>query len=158
MKAVLLGITLLAFVSASSGQIKILTTDPLTQLPLLPATESIKKVGNEPVKMPDGTVCKCKMQGNFYKLYDYFSKDNITLSDALAWYASHLSGFKKTEASDHSQTIFSNADGTLLVIVTAESHVADGAAKASSVAYERYQPGISEKTIVSLTQKKIVCP
>jgi hypothetical protein len=55
-------------------------------------------------------------------------------------------------------TIFSNADGTIVVILIAESKTADGIARTSSVAYERYQPGISEKTIASFLQKHIVCP
>ncbi len=107
--------------------------------------------------MPDTEVCKSKMQGDFYKVYDYFYKDNIKLTDALAWYTSHLSGFKKTEISNHSRTIFYKPDGTILVILTSQAGTADGITNAGSVTYERYQPGISEKTIVSFTQKQIVC-
>jgi hypothetical protein len=158
MKAVFLPVvSLLLCLSMASGQGKILTTDPLTGLPLMPPSESAKKVGNAPVKMPDGTVCKCKMQGNFYKIFDYFAKDNITLADTIAWYSSHLSGFNKVQASDHSQTAFYNSDRTIVVIVTSEPHPKDGVEKTSSVSYERYQPGLSEKTVTSLTQKKIVC-
>ena len=153
----LLATTLLVCLSAASGQRKILTIDPLTGLPLMPPTESVKKVGNAPVTMPEGTVCASKFQGNFYKLYDYFSKDNVKLADALAWYTSHLSGFKKVEPGDHSRTIFCNPDGTTLVIVTSETGTADGIAKVSSAAYERYQPGLSEKTIEGIAQKRIVC-
>lgn len=158
MKAFLLASALLVCLSIASGQAKILTNDPLTGLPLMPATESAKKVGNEPVKMPDGTVCKSKMQGNFYSLYNYFSKDNIKLTDAIAWYTSHLSSFKKVAGSDNAQTIFYSSDGTLLVIVSSEADAKDGIAKTRSVAYERYQPGLSEKTIVGFTQNKMVCP
>lgn len=153
---IILVLTLLIPSSTVSGQ-AILTNDSLTGLPLLPPTEAAKKVGNEPAKMPDGTVCNSKMKGNFYKLYDYFSKDNINLTDAVAWYSLHLSGFKKVEAGNHSQTIFYNSDRTLLVILTSESSATGGAAKARSVAYERYQPGISEQTVISLSQKRIVC-
>jgi hypothetical protein len=138
------------------GQGKILTKDPLTGLPLLPASESAKKVGNAPSKMPDSAVCKSKMKGDFYKVYDYFSKDNIKFTDAIAWYASHLTGFKKAEFSDHSQIIFYSADGTNLVIVDSQK-VKDGEAKTSSVAYELYQPGLEEKAIVSMSQNHIVC-
>ncbi len=157
MKALLLAGSLFVCLSMPAGQAKILTSDPLTGLPLLPPSESAKKFGNEPVKMPDGAVCKSKMQGDFYKVYDYFAKDNIKLSDALAWYASHLAGYKKVESSNHGLTVFYNADGTIVVIVRAESGTADGVAKTSSVAYERYQPGISEKTITGMTQNKMVC-
>ncbi len=158
MKTVLL-LTASLFVCASivSGQAKILTNDLLTGLPLMPPSDSAKKFGNEPVKMPDGAVCKSKMQGDFYKLYDYFAKDNIKMTDALAWYTSHLSGFKKIETSNHSRAIFYKPDGTIVVIVSSQSDTADGIAKVSSTAYERYQPGISEKTIVSMTQKQMVC-
>ena len=152
----LLATTLLVCLSAAWAQTKILTSDPLTGLPLMPPTESAKKVGNKPVTMPEGVVCKSKFQGNFYKLYDYFSKDNVKLTDALAWYASHLSGFKKVEPSDHSQTIFYNPDGTMLVIVDSQK-TTDGVTKVSSAAYERYQPGLSEKTIEGMAQKRIVC-
>jgi hypothetical protein len=158
MKPVLQLVTSLLFcLSIASGQAKILTNDPLTGLPLMAPNDSAKKFGNEPVKMPDGRVCKSKMQGDFYKLYDYFSKDNLKLTDAIAWYASHLPGFKKVESSNHGLTIFYNSDGTILVLVSSESGTADGVAKTKSVAYERYQPGISEKTITGLTQNKMVC-
>ena len=96
MKPVLLLAASLFFcLSIASGQAKILTNDSLTGLPLIPPSESAKKVGNEPVKMPDGGFCKSKMQGNFYKLYDYFAKGNIKVTDAIAWYTSHLSGSKR---------------------------------------------------------------
>ncbi len=153
----LLTASLFVCTSIASGQAKILTSDPLTGLPLIPPSDSAKKFGNEPVKMPDTEVCKSRMQGDFYKLYDYFAKDNIKLTDALAWHTSHLSGFKKIETSNHSRTIFYKPDGTIVVIVSSQSGTADGVAKVSSVAYERYQPGISEKTIVSMTQKQMVC-
>ena len=155
--ALLLTASLFVCASVASAQAKILTNDPLTGLPLMPPSDSAKKFGNEPVKMPDATICKSKYQGNFYKLYDYFAKDNVKLTDAVAWYTSHLSGFKKIETSDHSRNIFYKPDGTVLVIVDSESGTADGVAKVSRAAYERYQPGISEKTIVSMTTKQIVC-
>jgi hypothetical protein len=158
MKAVfLLVASLLVCLPIASGQAKILTNDPLTGLPLIPATDSAKKVGNEPVKMPEGTLCKSKMQGDFYLLYNYFSKDNIKLTDAIAWYTSHLSGFRRVETANHAQTFFYNSDGTILVIVTSEKGAADGVALARAAAYERYQPGISEKTITGMTQNQIVC-
>jgi hypothetical protein len=158
MKMVLL-LTASLFVCASiaSGQGKILTNDPLTGLPLMPPRDSAKKFGNEPVKMPDATICKSKFQGNFYKLYDYFAKDNIKLTDGLAWYTSHLSGFKKFEFSNHSKTIFYKPDRTILVIVDSASHTADGVAKLDSAAYERYDPGLLEKTIIEMPTNHIVC-
>lgn len=156
-RLLLLTASLLACASIASGQGKILANDPLTGLPLMPPRDSAKKFGNEPVKMPDATICKSKFQGNFYKLYDYFAKDNVRLTDGLAWYNSHLPAFKKEETTDHSQTIFYNSDRTVLVIVDSESHTTDGITKLNSAAYERYQPGISEKTLEGLAGKKIVC-
>jgi hypothetical protein len=152
----LLAVCFLLCGSTMFAQGKILKKDPLTGLPLLPASESAKKVGNEPSKMPDSAVCKSKMKGDFYKVYDYFSKDNITFADAIAWYGSHLSGFKKAEFSNHEQIIFYSADGTNLVIVNSQK-TKDEEPKTSSVAYELYQPGLEEKAIVSMSQGHIVC-
>jgi hypothetical protein len=143
----------------AAGQAKVLTSDPLTGLPLIPATVLVKNAGNEPVKMPDGHVCKSKMQGNFYSLYNYFAPNNIDLPEATAWYSSHLSGFKKVQGSESktSQIAFYNSDGTIVVILTGEDSAKGPNTKTHSAAYERYQPGLSEKTIASLTQGKIVC-
>ena len=142
------------------GQGKLLTNDPLTDLPLTPATDSGKHMANvsytynKPTKMPDGQVCKSKMQANFYSLY------NIKVDAVAAWYSSHLSGFRKVSGyeSQRSQTAFYNSDGTIVVIVTGDSAAQGENTGAYAVAYERYQPGLSEKTITSLTQGKIVCP
>lgn len=143
----------------ATGQGKLLTNDPLTGLPLTPATDSGKHMANisytynEPTKMPDGQVCKSKMQANFYLLY------NIKVDAAVAWYSSHLPGFKKVSGyeSQRSQTAFYNSDGTIVIFVTGDSGAQGENTDAYSVAYERYQPGISEKTITSLTRGKIVC-
>jgi hypothetical protein len=159
MKNALALVTLVLLVVANAtGQGKTLTNDPLTGLPLIPATAVAKK----PVKMPDGQVCKSKMQGNFYSLFSpssYFSKQTIKVSEVVSWYSSHLSGFKKVSGyeSRTSQTAFYNSDRTIVVIVTGNPGAAGEDTDAYSVAYERYQPGLSEKTISSLTQGKIVC-
>ena len=142
----------------TAGQGKVLTNDPLTGLPLIPATAIAKK----PVKMRDGQVCKSKMQGNFYSLFSptsYFSKQTIKVSEVVAWYASHLSGFNKVSGyeSRRSQTAFYSSDRTILIIVTGNPGATGEDTDAYSVAYERYQPGLSEKTIISLTQGKIAC-
>ena len=143
----------------AAGQAKVLTNDPLTGLPLTPASVVAKDAGNAPVKMPDGHVCKSKMQGNFYTLFNYFSKDNINYSEAISWYSAHLPGFKKVQGNKSKtiQTAFYSSDGTILVIVTSESSPHNPSDKTHGVAYERYQPGLSDKTITSLTQEKIVC-
>jgi hypothetical protein len=144
----------------AAGQAKVLTNDPLTGLPLIPATVLFKNVGNEPDKMPDGQVCKSKMQGDFYSLSTVMSPTSVIKMDAAAaWYASHLSGFKKVQGyeSGRSQIAFYKPDGTLVVFLTGQRGAQGENTGGYSVAYERYNPGISEKTIISLTQGKIVC-
>ena len=144
----------------AAGQAKVLTNDPLTGLPLIPATVLFKNVGNEPDKMPDGQVCRSKMQGNFYSLSNIMNPASALKMDAAAaWYASHLSGYKRVQGyeSGRSQIAFYKPDGTVVIFLTGQQGAPDENADAFSVAYERYQPGLSEKTIGSLTQGKIVC-
>ncbi len=163
MKKILVVATVFVFWQANAeGQSKVLTNDPVTGLPLIPATVVVENAKNKPVKMPDGQVCKSKMQGNFYPLFStasYFSKRTIKVSNVVAWYSSHLSGFNKVSGyeSRRSQTAFYSSDRTILIIVTGNPGATGEDTDAYSVAYERYQPGLSEKTITSLTQGKIVC-
>jgi hypothetical protein len=160
MKIVFLAATMFVLCLANAtGQEKLLTSDPPTGLPLIPATDPGKHIGNmsytynEPTQMPEAQICKSKFQGNFYSLF------NIKVDAAVAWYSSHLSGFKKVSGygSKRSQTAFHNADGTIVIVVTGDSGAEGENTDAYSVAYERYQPGISEKTITAVTQGKIVC-
>ena len=96
------------FLTNATGQGKLLTSDPLTGLPLIGATDSGKHLANmsytynEPTQMPGAQICKSKFQGNFYSLF------NIKVDAAVAWYSSHLSGFKKVSGyeSKRSQTAF----------------------------------------------------
>lgn len=161
MKKVLVVLAILVFSLVNAvGQAKVLTNDPLTGLPLIPATVLFKNVGNEPDKMPDGQICKSKMQGDFYSLNTVMNPASVIKMDAVtAWYASHLSGFKKVQGyeSERSQVAFYKPDGTIVVFLTGQRGGQGENTGAYSVAYERYQPGISEKTITSLTQGKIVC-
>ena len=148
-------IAILAFTLAfATGQGKHLTTDPLTGLPLYPGTDPGNGFGNPPDKMPDSTICKSKMQAEFYSIY------KMKVDDAAAWYSSHLSGFKKFAGYDskRAQIIFRNADGSVLVVVTGNPGAKGENVAAYSVSYQRYQPGISEKTVDSVTFGKIVCP
>jgi hypothetical protein len=135
-----------------------LTTDPLTKLPLSPATDAMHR-GNAPVKMPDGAICKSKMQGDSYSIYSYFAKQNAKIDEIVAWYGKHLTGFKNVHGygGGRSQDAFYNANGTIVVIVTGNPGAAGENTFAYAVAYERYQPGLSPATITSLTQGKIVC-
>ena len=75
-----------------------------------------KYVGNQPDKMPAGQVCKGKMQGNFYTLY------NIKMDALTAWYASHLAGFKKVQGYEDGRTqiAFYKPDGTIVIFLTAD--------------------------------------
>ncbi len=144
----------------AAGQGKTLTNDPLTGLPLIPATVQFKNVGNDPDKMPDMQVCKSKIQGNIYSLSNVMNSANaIKMNAAAAWYASHLSGFKKIQgyADGRSQIAFYNSDRTIVILITGQLGAQGENTDAFSVTYERSQPGISEKTITSLTQGKIVC-
>lgn len=154
MKNILLVATMLTLCLANAaGQTKTLTSDPLTGLPLTPATDGGKYVGNQPDKMPAGQVCKSKMQGNFYTLY------NIKMDAVTAWYASHLSGFKKVQGYEDGRTqiAFYKSDGTIVIFLTAGRGAPSENTDGYAVAYERYDPGISDKTIAGLTQGKFVC-
>ena len=142
------------------GQAKVLTNDPLTGLPLIPATVLFKNVGTEPDKMPDGQVCKSKMQGDSCSLNTVMNRASVIKMDAAtAWYTSHLNGFKKVQGyeSGRSQVAFYKSDGTIVIFLTGQLGAQGENTGAFSVAYERYQPGLSEKTVTSLTQGKILC-
>jgi len=161
MKNILLIASILTLGVAAQGQAaKVLTSDPLTGLPLIPATVQFKNVGNEPDKMPDVRVCKSKVQGNVYSLSNVMNPANgVKMEAAAAWYASHLSGYKKVQgyANGRSQIAFYNSDGTIVVFLIGQLGAQGENADAFSVTYERSQPGLSEKTITNLTQGKIVC-
>jgi hypothetical protein len=145
---------ILSFVLTARGGTKLLTTDPLTGLPLHPATDSRLHLGNEPTQLPESQVCKSKMQVDFYSVYD--SKVNAT----LAWYDAHLPGYKKTHAyaASRSQDTFYNTDGTVLVSVTGSPGKEGENMDTYSVLYARLQPGLPEKTIIALNQQRVVCP
>lgn len=148
------------YLANASGQAKVLKNDPLTGLPLIPATVQFKNVGNEPDKLPDAQVCRSKVQVNFYSLSNVMNPATaIKMDAAAAWYASHLSGFKKVQGyeSGRSQIAFYNPDGTVVILLTGQLGAPNENADAFSVTYEHHQPGLSEKTIRSLTQGKVVC-
>jgi len=144
---------------AAYGQAK----DSLTGLPLIPAAETImggKSLGFQPTVMPEGAICKSKMKGNFYAIGNMNVKANdVKVSAVTAWYAAHLPGFKKVQGyeSTRSQTAFYTADGKTVVIITGERGRQGDDVGTYAVAYERYEPGLAENTIISLTQGKIVC-
>jgi hypothetical protein len=130
-----------------------LTTDPLTGLSLIPATDSRLHLGNEPTTIPDSQICNSKMRADFYSVFD--SKVNATVT----WYAAHLPGFHKTHAyaDNRSQDTFYNDAGTLLVSVTGEIGKEGENTETYSAVYSRMQPGFSAKTIIALNQRHISC-
>jgi hypothetical protein len=138
----------------AGGKTKLLTVDPLTNLPLYPATDSRLHLGNEPTRLPASNVCGSKMQSDFYTVYD--SKVDAT----LVWYDAHLPGFKKTHAyaASRPQDMFYDTEGTLAVSVTGSSGKADENTETYSVIYIRFQPALSEKVIIGLNQQKVICP
>ena len=152
-KGFAVGAILILSIASAIGQAKKLTSDPLTGLALIPATYGGQYVGNEPDKMPDAQVCRSKMHANFYPLF------NVKISAATAWYASQLSGFKKVEGyeSERAQIAFYNSDRTILVILTGSRGAQGENTSAYSVAYQRFEPGLAEKTVAGLAQGKILC-
>jgi hypothetical protein len=155
MKTSMILAIVLAFCSAliAGSSTKLLTADPLTGLPLYPATDSRLHLGNDPIRLPESNVCHSKMQADFYAIYD--SK----VDAALVWYGVHLPGFKKTHAyaANRSQDTFYNADGTLGVSVTGSSGKAGENTETYSVLYSRFEPALPEKAIIGLNQQKVIC-
>src|SRR5271165_2549957 len=110
MKLPILLVTLLAFVlgvraegaGAGGG-----ATDSLTKLPLPTAGAPLQLYDN-PNTIDDVPVCKSKSTMNFY------TGRSGTVSAAITWYTSHLSGFKHVHGlgSGRSQDTFYNATGT----------------------------------------------
>jgi hypothetical protein len=141
------------FVMIVGGNSKLLTADPLTNLPLYPATDSRLHLGNDPTRLPESNVCGIKMQSDFYTVYD--SKVDVT----LLWYGAHLPGFKRTHAyaANRSQDTFYNPEVTMAVSVTGSSAKADENTETYSVVYSRFQPALTEKEIIGLNQQKVIC-
>jgi hypothetical protein len=154
------GAMLVCCLAGAYGQGK----DPLTGLPIIPAAETMvagQSYGFQPAKMPEAQVCRSNIKGDFYAFLHMNVKErNVRVSTAVAWYAAHLSGFKKTQgyASNRSQTAFYNSDGTIVVFITGDTGRSGEDTNTYGIGYQRYQPGISEKTITSLTHGKTVCP
>jgi hypothetical protein len=94
------------------------------------------------------------MQTDFYIVYD--AKADAT----LAWCVAHLLGFKQTHgyADGRSQDAFYNSDGTVLVSVTGDRAKEGENAATYSVSYQKFTPGLSEKTILAMKDRKVVCP
>jgi len=130
----------------------ILTTDPLTGLPIDPKSDLGLGLGNAPVKMDDQQICKSKMQANHYSVFD-------KVDPTVAWYAAHLTGFHKSHTyyRNRTQNAFYNDAGTLVVIVVGELGKDGENVGTHAVTYYRFQPGLSAKTIVSFGTQNLDC-
>jgi hypothetical protein len=122
------------------------TSDSLTKLPLIPSA-------GEVMELPASQMCKSRMLAAFYPVKT--GKMSVT----IAWYGAHLTGFQKTHAYgvDRSQDAFYNADRTVAVSITGEPGKNGEDTNAGSVVYARFQPGLSEKEMISLNASHLVC-
>ena len=145
-------VVILGLVCTVAANAATLTKDPLTGLPIDPATDP-RHVGNEPVKIPDSQICKSKMQANFYTIVD--SKIDAT----VAWYTAHLPGFHKAYqyVDNRPQDKFYNDAGTMMVLVLGQIGKEGESVKTYSVTYYSFQPGLPAKASASFGQHKMAC-
>jgi len=131
---------------------KTLTSDPLTGLPIPPSEDRLK-LGNEPTVIDPAHVCKSTMKSDFYSL------NGIKMNATSAWYASKLSGFKKTEgwSRDRTQITFYKPDGTVVVSLTGNPAPQGQDADVHGIVYASFTPALSEKTIIGMNAGKVVC-
>jgi hypothetical protein len=149
----LTGLMLVLCLAGAGAQEKLLTTDPLTGLPVSPLTDPGFQLGNAPTRLPDAMLCKSKMQADFYSLF------HTKVDATIAWYGAHLPAFKKMHgyANNRSQDYFYNADHTLVVSITGQRAEDGQNTDGYSVSYLRFQPPLSEKAMASMGTGKVVC-
>ena len=130
----------------------ILTSDPLTQLPLDPASNSRLNLGNAPTAMHPATICKSSMKANLYSVY-------ASVNETNAWYMAHLKDLKHAHgySDGRSRDAFYNSGGTIVVTVTGEPGKDGQNVDTHAVVYYTFQPGLLEKTILAMLNEKIVC-
>jgi hypothetical protein len=134
------------------GANPVLSVDPLTQLPIDPASDLKMGLGNAPTKLPEITICKSKVMTDSYSVYS-------TVDVTIAWYQAHLTGFSHAHgySGGRSRDQFYNSTGTIVVTVTGEPG-ADGAkVDTHNVDYYTFNPGASEKTILAALKGQVVC-
>jgi hypothetical protein len=129
-----------------------LTADPITGLPLDPATNSRLNLGNEPTQLPISNLCKSKVSAEFYTVYESFH-------ETVAWYTAHLKELKHAHgySGGRSRDTFYNSAGTIMVTITADPGADGQNVDTHSVAYYKMQPGLSEKTILGSLSEKLTC-
>jgi hypothetical protein len=151
MKGIVVSIAMLG-VALTCGAATVLSSDPLTQLPLDPATNSRLNLGNAPTVMQPSKVCKSDMQANFYNVYE-------PVNEANAWLAAHLKGLKHVHgySNNRSRDVFYNSAGTIVVGLTGVPGKDGENVDTHAVVYYTFQPGLSEKTILNMVNEKVVC-
>ncbi|MDQ2766253.1 MAG: hypothetical protein M3Y30_03765 [Gemmatimonadota bacterium] len=84
---------------------------------------------------------------------------NAKVDATVAWYASHLPGFKRTHAyaNGRSNDTFYNSVGSMFVLVMGNPGKDGDNTDTYSVTYYRVQPGLAEKSIVALNRQKVDC-
>jgi hypothetical protein len=129
-----------------------LTSDPITGLPLDPATNSRLNLGNEPTRLPISNLCKSQVSAEFYNVYESFQ-------ETVAWYSVHLKGLKHAHgySGGRSRDTFYDSTGTIMVTITADPGTDGQKVDTHSVAYYKMQPGLSEKTIIGSLSEKLTC-
>lgn len=162
-RVLLLGALVALCSPGAQAQARTLANDPLTGLPVIPTTIT-KFGGNTPTKLPDTKICNSAMKANmyslaYYSMTDHYDRTKATVSSTAAWYAAHLRGFERTDGYDgqRAQDSFSNADGTIMVMVTGTKGAKGADVNAYGITYYQFQPGLAPKTIASMGQGKIVC-
>lgn len=145
-----------AFIALSTGSLALSADngmDPVTKLPL-PSTGAPLVLYSDPTKLDDVPVCKSNSTMNMY------SVRSGTVKVALAWYASHLAGFKHVHGtgSGRSQDTYYNATGTLIVSITGEPGTEGQDVKVYSIIYGVIKPGVSDDVIAGMNVQKVVCP
>jgi hypothetical protein len=128
-------------------------TDPLTGLPLYPATNGLGE-GGGPLKLDPSAVCKSKMDADLYEVTE--SKVDAT----VAWCAAHFAGFRKAHGygGNRSRDIFYKTDGTLVIEIVGSPGKEGENQEAHTITYSRFSPGLTEQTILGMAKAQVVCP
>jgi hypothetical protein len=127
--------------------------DPLTKLPIAPAAIS-SMVPTAPTRLPDMPWCGSNMATDFYTTFA-----DEAMETTVAWYASNLKGFKHVHGyvNGHARDSFYNADGTVVVALTAYPKNEGVRANTRAIVYLSLNPGLREKIIVAMNMENTDC-